>query len=89
MEQPQTDEPISPQARIAWWWDPFSRRELRDEQAVFFADSLGPGTYRLTYRLRAAIPGTYLVMPATVSELYFPEVWGRSDGAKIQVASAQ
>ena len=71
---------------VFWWWDPFNHHELRDEKAVFFANSLGPGTYRLTYQLRAAVPGTYQVLPATVNELYFPEVWGRSAGAKMSIA---
>ena len=60
--------------------DPFDRRELRDERAVFFAQEMAMGTYQVTYRLRAVVPGTYNVLPATASELYFPDVWGRSDG---------
>jgi hypothetical protein len=68
-----------------WWWDPFERRELRDERAVFFARALAPGTYRITYRLRAAVPGTYHALPATASEMYFPEVWGRTGGTTLEV----
>jgi len=32
------------------------------------------------YFLRAAIPGEYRVLPATASEMYFPDVRGRSAG---------
>lgn len=64
-----------------WWWPQFDHEELRDERAVFYATRLPAGTYELRYYLRAAIPGNYQVLPATASEMYFPEVWGRSDGA--------
>jgi uncharacterized protein YfaS (alpha-2-macroglobulin family) len=30
--------------------------------------------------MRASLPGEYHVIPATVREFYFPEVFGRSDG---------
>ncbi len=64
-----------------WWWQTFDHEELRDERAVFFALNLAPGVYQARYYLRAAIPGTYNVLPATASEMYFPDVRGRSDGA--------
>ncbi|MBN2007173.1 MAG: Ig-like domain-containing protein [Anaerolineae bacterium] len=63
-----------------WWWQTFDHEELRDERAVFFAINLAPGVYQARYYLRAAIPGTYKVLPAIVSEMYFPDVRGRSDG---------
>jgi hypothetical protein len=79
-----------PEARVddsagGWWWDPFEHRELRDERAMFFASEIPAGTYQVTYLLRAAMPGIYNVLPATASETYFPEVWGRSAGASFQV----
>ncbi|MEA3308891.1 MAG: alpha-2-macroglobulin family protein, partial [Chloroflexota bacterium] len=76
-------EPLS---RWGWWWNPFTHRELRDERAVFFAESLSSGTYQVRYLLRAALPGTYRVLPATASEMYFPEVWGRTAGDTFQVS---
>lgn len=69
-----------------WWWDPFGQRELRDERAVFFAQALPAGTYEVRYQLRATIPGSYKVLPATASEMYFPEVWGRTAGEVIDIA---
>jgi hypothetical protein len=38
--------------------------------------------------MRASIPGEFLTMPSLAYEMYFPEVWGRSDGAKFVVGSA-
>jgi len=66
--------------RNLWWRPTFTHEELRDERAVFYARLLGAGTYQVRYFLRAAIPGEYRVLPATASEMYFPDVRGRSDG---------
>ncbi len=63
-----------------WWWPTFDHQELRDERAVFYARQLPAGTYQVRYFLRAAIPGEYRVLPANASEMYFPEVRGRSAG---------
>jgi hypothetical protein len=79
----QQDQPAPGMLEVAstrWWWDPFDHRELRDEKALFFAQELPAGTYQVRYRLRAAIPGEYRVLPAMASEMYFPEVWGRTSG---------
>jgi hypothetical protein len=62
-----------------WWW--FSRTELRDEKVVLFATRLPKGAYEYTYMLRAGLAGAFKVMPSVGSEMYFPEVFGRSDGA--------
>jgi uncharacterized protein YfaS (alpha-2-macroglobulin family) len=61
-----------------WYWDHI---QYRDEKVVFLSQFLPAGTYQYTYFLQANIPGTYQVMPATAREDYFPEVFGRSEGA--------
>jgi hypothetical protein len=66
-----------------WWW--FSHTEMRDEKVVLFADYLPRGTYEYTYLMRAGVPGQFLVLPATGYQMYFPEVFGRSDGARFIV----
>jgi uncharacterized protein YfaS (alpha-2-macroglobulin family) len=35
--------------------------------------------------LRASVPGEFLTQPALAYEMYFPEVWGRSDGGTFRV----
>ncbi|MBN1889866.1 MAG: Ig-like domain-containing protein [Thermoflexales bacterium] len=62
-----------------WWW--FSHTELRDEKVALFASYLPRGTYQYTYQVRASVAGEFRVLPATGQEFYFPEVFGRSDGA--------
>jgi uncharacterized protein YfaS (alpha-2-macroglobulin family) len=66
-----------------WWW--FSHSEIRDEKVALFATYLPRGTYEYSYIMRASVPGTYNVIPATASEMYFPEVFGRSDGGQFVV----
>lgn len=73
------------EASRRWWWNPFDHRELRDERGVFFAQALQPGVYQVRYLLRATLPGEYQVLPATASEMYFPEVWGRTGGATFSI----
>lgn len=70
-----------------WWW--FSHTEMRDEKVVLFATYLPKGTYEYTYLMRASVPGEFLVMPAYAYEMYFPEVFGRSDGGKFTVTSVE
>lgn len=73
----------------AWWWYdeptseprafPITYEELHDDRAFVFAEEVRPGIYVYEYTLRALVPGTYTHMPATVSEMYTPENFGRSD----------
>jgi uncharacterized protein YfaS (alpha-2-macroglobulin family) len=48
-------------------------------------ESLMPGSYQYEYFLRATTPGTYQHLPAVVSEMYTPEVFGRTAGALVVV----
>jgi len=70
-----------------WWW--FSNTEMRDEKVVLFASYLPRGTYEYTYMVRPAVPGEFLVMPALAYQMYFPEVFGRSDGGTFTVTSGE
>lgn len=64
-----------------WWWNWWSRSEMRDDKVVLFANYLSSGTYQYTYTFRATLPGEYRVIPSVAQEMYFPEVFGRTDGA--------
>lgn len=75
--QQQTD-------KLGWWWTP-THVDLRDEKAVMFATTLEPGTYEFTYSIRASLPGTFLTLPVTAYQMYFPEVWGRGAGGEFVV----
>ena len=68
-----------------WGWQWFTHSEIRDEKVALFADYLPRGTYEYTYLIRASVPGEFLTMPTLAYEMYFPEVWGRSDGTQFTV----
>lgn len=69
----------------SWWW---VDSQFRDEQVVLSATYLAPGTYQYRYAVRASVPGSYNVIPATAREFYFPEVYGRSAGSLFTVTAA-
>ena len=66
-----------------WRWHGPTHVELRDEKAVLFETALDPGTYEFSYQIRASLPGEYLTLPPTASQMYFPEVWGRGAGGRV------
>jgi hypothetical protein len=70
--------------RYGSWF--FSHAEMRDEKAVLYASYLPKGTYEYTYLVRATLPGAYRALPTHAEEMYFPEVFGRSDGGVFKVS---
>ena len=85
LEQPElarTDR-YDPWSGYGWWW--FEHTELRDEKAVLFAAYLPRGTYEYTYLIRASLAGEYRVIPTHAYEMYFPELFGRSDGGMFTI----
>ncbi len=50
-----------------------------------FASYLPAGTYEYTYVIRPSIVGQFKVMPASAELTYFPEVFGRSEGASFGI----
>ena len=77
------DDPFGGYGGWGWWW--FSHTEMRDEKVVLFATRLPKGVYEYTYMIRAGLAGTFKVMPSVGNEMYFPEVFGRSDGMIFQI----
>lgn len=57
-----------------------SRVESHDDRVFLYTEQLAPGVYEYEYYLRALVPGTFKYLPARAEELYFPEVFGRTNG---------
>ncbi len=72
------DDPFGGYDGWGWWW--FSHTEMRDEKVVLFATRLPKGAYEYNYMIRAGLAGTFKVLPSVGNEMYFPEVFGWSDG---------
>ncbi|MEO8392350.1 MAG: Ig-like domain-containing protein [Chloroflexota bacterium] len=71
-----------------WGWWYFSNIEFRDQKVVLSSSYLPAGTYEYVYTIRAGLAGTFNVIPATGSEFYFPEVYGRSAGSTFTIEDA-
>ncbi len=63
----------------------WQRSELRDDRALFFVDHMPAGMYHFRYLARATTPGSFVVPPTKVFEMYEPETFGRSAAALIEV----
>jgi hypothetical protein len=68
-----------------WGWWYFGNTQVYDDRAAIFAQYLPAGTYEYTYEIRPSIAGQFKVMPASVEQTYFPETFGRSDGAAFTI----
>ncbi len=63
-----------------WRW-----RELRKDSLLLYAPRLEPGVYSFRYKLRATVPGGFVLRPARAEEMYAPEVFGASAGGRLVV----
>ena len=68
---------------LAWY---FTESQLLDEKVALFATYLAKGTYEYTYLIRASVAGRFWTLPSNAYEMYFPEVFGRSDGGAFTIA---
>lgn len=60
-------------------------KELRDDRAFIYKELLNPGVYRYDYYVRPLVKGKFNYLPAVVSEMYFPENFGRTDGRYFEI----
>jgi uncharacterized protein YfaS (alpha-2-macroglobulin family) len=87
-QQHETNQPEW--GAFAWWrWQWCSRTEMRDDEVVLSADYLPQGTCEYTYAFRATLPGEYRAIPAVANEMYFPEVFGQSDGRLLTITGGE
>jgi uncharacterized protein YfaS (alpha-2-macroglobulin family) len=85
------EEPIPAGCEVIDDWDSSmysqygGRKEVRDDRIVYFFDSLPAGDTQVTYRLTTQTPGSYRIIPGTVSLVYAPEVRGRETFASLKI----
>jgi uncharacterized protein YfaS (alpha-2-macroglobulin family) len=73
-------QPVQGAYQHAW-----HRRELRDDRALFFIDDMPAGMYHYRFLARATTLGQFVVPSAQVSEMYQPEVFGRTAATQVEV----
>ncbi len=66
----------------AYW---VSHQELHRDRALLFANGLSPGKHTTTVFLRATTPGDYRLPAASAEMMYYPEIYGRTDAARVKV----
>ncbi len=66
---------------VSFW--SFYHKELRHHAAIFYADYLSVGNYHLSYTAQAITAGEFSVMSAHAEEMYEPEIYGKSEPAKL------
>ncbi|MBW1809045.1 MAG: hypothetical protein JRJ87_12695 [Deltaproteobacteria bacterium] len=64
---------------------PRMHREFFEQHAAFFISNLRRGKRSLAYLVRAALPGSYNVMPARVLPMYHPQFAGNSASQRIKI----
>ncbi len=60
-------------------------KEIHDDRLLLFNENLSPGVYEYEYFIRVLIPGRFIYLPARVSQMYFPEVFGRTAGGHFEI----
>lgn len=60
-------------------------KEIYDNKVFLYKENLSPGVYEFDYYVRSLIKGKFIQLPAEVSEMYFPENFGRSDGRYFEI----
>lgn len=72
-----------------YWYDNplwyFNHKEIRHDRLLLFADYLPKGVYTYEFLVRAGLPGQYHHLPASARQMYFPEVFGRTEGKLIEI----
>lgn len=63
----------------------FNHIEYRDDRVVLFSDYLPAGVYEYEYLVRATTPGRFKYRPTHISEMYYPEVFGQTEGDWIEI----
>ena len=76
---------VETSTRPRFWFDGWTRREIRDEKVALFSTLLPRGTYEYTYLARVTAAGTFTALPAVAYEMYRPEVYGRSASQQVQI----
>jgi hypothetical protein len=69
----------------SWQRGTFDHIERHDDRVLLFATRLAEGHHEFSYVLRATTAGTFNIAPATVEEMYEPEVSGRTRTGRIEV----
>jgi len=83
--KPAGTEPVTLVSGYAWDGGIGFQREMRDEKVVFFLNYLPQGERKLTYRIRAEVPGSFHAMPTVGYAMYAPKIYSLSDEFRLNI----
>ncbi len=67
----------------------FYHQEIRHDAVRFYADYLDAGNYHLSYAAQAIATGTFSALPTLASEMYDPDVYGKTQGLDLKVSEPE
>ncbi|AXC12979.1 hypothetical protein ACPOL_3698 [Acidisarcina polymorpha] len=70
--------------RPGGWYGWYTRREFRDDRAVFFSTTFS-GRQEIFYLVKVVNPGSFVISPARVQPMYQPGIQATSDELQLQV----
>ena len=62
--------------------------ELRTDRVAMFLSQIPVGVTKLSYELRAEVPGRFAALPARVEAMYAPEITATADEMRFEVRDA-
>ena len=83
--KPSGCEPVELRSGYRWRSGLGAYMEIRDEKTAFFVSRIRQGTHKLTYILRAEIPGTFNALPTSGYAMYIPDIRAISDEMRISI----
>ena len=84
-EMIERDDLYEFRAKPAWWEAWYTKRELRDDRAVFFQTWWAHGANRFTYLMKIVNPGQFRVSPARVEPMYQPQYFAAGEATNLEV----
>jgi len=63
----------------------FYHQEIRHDRVRFYSDYLPAGNYHLSYAAQAIATGEFSAIPAMATEMYDPDVFGKTEGLNLKV----
>ncbi len=67
----------------------FYHQEIRHDSVRFYSDYLPAGNYHLSYAAQAIATGTFSALPGQASEMYDPDVYGKTEALTVQVGEQE
>ncbi len=84
-EMIERDDLYEFRAKPTWWEAWYTKRELRDDRAVFFQTWWSRGANRFTYLMKIVNPGDFRVSPSRVEPMYQPQYFAAGEASSLEV----